>query len=1550
MKATLKRTIAMFLALSVMLSLCVFGKAPKAAAAQPQTANVALGKTVTFGYGSEVTAGDANYGVSAVQAGLSVLTDGVSHSTNWWVNNGNPYVALKSSVITGPYSFTVDLGKDHVTEQISIYSYSRPDWSIYPVESVSYSGSVNGSSWTELGSVTLEQAQVKTVDDPRYEGTTVDIYEFTLSVETTARYVRVSFSTNASGLVGIGEMEVYGITAPEMITKGAAITYFGHGTEVGSDGNWGDAAVRAGLSVLTDGVGNSPNWWVNNGNPNIGLKAGVLPGPYVFNLDIGTASTLSRISSYFYSRTDWGVDAPDGVTYSVSTDGIIWKELGSVSKNQAAQTVLVDDRNPDAQRPTIYTFTLLFDRVDARYVKISFNSNTVGLIGFQELQAHGTKKVITNLALGKMASANNYTYQVTGGGTGYESTGTTKPDGSRYTVTEVENASASRLTDGVIVNASKVTYPSNWASQAWNSSGTIMSKYLQIYRNDSRIITLDLGAVRNVTGIRMHFGAQESMGFYLPTNVTYYLSQNGEDYYQAADVWNYQTTADDNDANISGTAFRHEWYSASGINYNARYVKLIFPVNVYILTDELQVYGSEILSSGATELTSMPKYDPLEKFVGHFADGIQSGGVRNEFMAYSGWYVNSDGGEVYNTYKTVKEYMTSIAYIDANGVPQDWLFDDVTVMGHYYTAKGTFNSYKAGYTQGKYYANQSDWYQWLCYAFGKDTSGNNLSYSGNDVINLEALEEAARIAKETLNDPGYKVGVKLVLYPAVEYQENWGTIDGETIDFTVSGCGSQEKALANRAKAYQWYIDQAVAMWENADFQHLELTGFYYYEETIHESTDRIAKAATQALTDIVHTHATPITNTKPAFDSRVGGRLYIYQLPFYQSEGYWNWAEYGFDYALMQPNYSFYDMYTLTQLKECADLCTYYGLGMQMEFGGTASTAYHKKFEDYLNYGKEYGYQSAVVSWYMSTWGCYSMAYNNNGTRYLYDMVYDFVKGQTIPVCQHPTHRQNGRCEICAEYVGHTVVDGACSGCGLSCVHSYEETVTAPTCETQGFTTFTCTLCGTSFKDLFTDPTGHQYKATVIAPTCITGGYTSYVCSCGDRYADEETDPTGHRYETVTVNATCTVDGSVTDTCADCGDTKVQILPATGHSHRATVIDPTCTTGGYTTYTCFCGDTYRADEVSALGHSYENGICGNCGAADPDYVEPVVTPTLTLKSPTLEFKDMITVNAFFTAENIEDVVEMGMITYKAQVDEWNVDTADFVIPGTSYDATTGRYIAHSQGINAKYLGDTVYLACYAKLTDGRYVYTKLAPYSPVQYATNQLKNSTDTKLKQLVAAMLNYGAEAQKFFGHNTGSLANATLTDEQKLLPEAYRADMVASVPAVDAAKQGIFANNKGFAKRYPAISFEGAFCINYFFKPNYTPVGDITLYYWNEADFETASVLTKENASGTLTLALEDSGEYRADIEGIAAKNLSEAVYVAAVYSDGTTQWSSGVLGYSIGAYCASQISKAADVAALAEATAVYGYHAKQYFNPSVENDSSMDSDELPPLVIG
>ena len=308
----------------------------------------------------------------------------------------------------------------------------------------------------------------------------------------------------------------------------------------------------------------------------------------------------------------------------------------------------------------------------------------------------------------------------------------------------------------------------------------------------------------------------------------------------------------------------------------------------------------------------------------------------------------------------------------------------------------------------------------------------------------------------------------------------------------------------------------------------------------------------------------------------------------------------------------------------------------------------------------------------------------------------------------------------------------------------------------------------------------------------------------------------------------------------------------------------------------------------------------------------------------------MITINAFYTAENIDDVVEMGMITYTSKVSRWSVRSAEYVIPGYSYVESTGRYLSASQGIHGKYLADTFYLAVYAKLADGSYVYSKLAPYSPVTYANSQLKNSTDTKLKQLAVAMLNYGAEAQLYFGHNTGNLANAALTAAQLALPSVYDSSMVSSVPAASASKQGIFANNSGFAKRYPAISFEGAFCINYFFTPNYAPASGITLYYWNAEDYAAATTLSTSNATGSFKMTGSGTGEYRGDITGIAAKSISDAVYVAAAYKDASgTVWTSGVLGYSIGSYCSSQASKGGDIAALAKATAVYGYHAKQYF---------------------
>jgi hypothetical protein len=246
-------------------------------------------------------------------------------------------------------------------------------------------------------------------------------------------------------------------------------------------------------------------------------------------------------------------------------------------------------------------------------------------------------------------------------------------------------------------------------------------------------------------------------------------------------------------------------------------------------------------------------------------------------------------------------------------------------------------------------------------------------------------------------------------------------------------------------------------------------------------------------------------------------------------------------------------------------------------------------------------------------------------------------------------------------------------------------------------------------------------------------------------------------------------------------------------------------------------------------------------------------------------------------------------------------------------------------GVHAKYLGDKQYFRAFAKKSDGTYVYSKMVSYSALDYAKNALAKSSDVKLKQLVVAMLNYGAEAQKFFDYKTDDLMNASLTADDQALLAGYDATSLNAVGKVDASKVGAFVSNRGFTSRKPAISFKGAFEINYFFTPANAVDGDMKLYFWNEDTYNSVTELTAENADKVEVMTLEN-GTYAASSDEIAAKYLDKTVYVAAVYeSDGVT-YCSGVLPYSIAAYCQDS---PAGVQELATAAAIYGCTAKEYF---------------------
>ena len=352
------------------------------------------------------------------------------------------------------------------------------------------------------------------------------------------------------------------------------------------------------------------------------------------------------------------------------------------------------------------------------------------------------------------------------------------------------------------------------------------------------------------------------------------------------------------------------------------------------------------------------------------------------------------------------------------------------------------------------------------------------------------------------------------------------------------------------------------------------------------------------------------------------------------------------------------------------------------------------------------------------------------------------------------------------------------------------------------------------------------------------------------------------------------------------------------------------------------------AYDTASGGHNYENGVCTNCGASEPD---SVTVPTLTAKNISLSVEDEILVNVYFTAENTADVKNYGLLLFSEKVSAPTFQTA--IAHTEGWYESNGYLGVTTPGIAAKNMGDTLYFAVYALLSDGSYAYSKCYSYAPTTYANNLLNKTTTTQqMKSLIVAMLNYGAAAQTYFDYNTGALVNAKLTDEQKALVVDYNNDMLDGLTTCAAGKKGTLfgSGNTGFSKRTPSVNFEGAFSVNFYFsQPKATVGSDVTFYVWDKAAYESAATLLPQNAIATSKCSF-DGTYYTGIVEGIAAKEVDETFYCAAVYTgtDGNT-YVSGVIAYSLGYYLENQAS-GTKMPDFAKATGVYAYYAKLNFN--------------------
>ena len=167
---------------------------------------------------------------------------------------------------------------------------------------------------------------------------------------------------------------------------------------------------------------------------------------------------------------------------------------------------------------------------------------------------------------------------------------------------------------------------------------------------------------------------------------------------------------------------------------------------------------------------------------------------------------------------------------------------------------------------------------------------------------------------------------------------------------------------------------------------------------------------------------------------------------------------------------------------------------------------------------------------------------------------------------------------------------------------HDYEDTVVKATCQMQGYTLHQCKNCDYSYTDSWTEPLEHDYETTVTAPTCTERGYTYYSCkNCGYSYRDNYVGATGHKYEKKVVPPTCIEEGYIENTCSVCGTSyRSSYREAAGHDYKKVVTAPTCTERGYTTYTCQnCDNVVVSDYRGVLGHSYEAEVTDSTCTAE---------------------------------------------------------------------------------------------------------------------------------------------------------------------------------------------------------------------------------------------------------------------------------------------------------------------------------------------------------------
>ena len=178
-----------------------------------------------------------------------------------------------------------------------------------------------------------------------------------------------------------------------------------------------------------------------------------------------------------------------------------------------------------------------------------------------------------------------------------------------------------------------------------------------------------------------------------------------------------------------------------------------------------------------------------------------------------------------------------------------------------------------------------------------------------------------------------------------------------------------------------------------------------------------------------------------------------------------------------------------------------------------------------------------------------------------------DYSATPLLPVLNHDLKQHAAKAPTCTEK-GWDAYD-TCSRCDYTTYAELpalnhdlvQHEAQAPTCTEPGWDAYeTCSRCDyTTRKEL--PALNHDYQAVTVEPTCETDGYTVFTCSrCKDSYTADPTDQLGHQFGAWSPNGTGAQSAScLRDGCAHTGSTDCRKFTFRTAEGEALTFCPVC-------------------------------------------------------------------------------------------------------------------------------------------------------------------------------------------------------------------------------------------------------------------------------------------------------------------------------------------------------------------------------------------------------